>query len=178
MKVHNKKIETLHNNTHPNKQCNCKDKESCPLQGNCQQKKKKNAVYRVTVKTNYSVKQYIGATEGTLKQLSFSKSYLTNTSLSTHIWHLKDMNVKPTITREIQKFAPAYSKKKKKKMPPLSSWETRNYHSSVTKHTTKQKIRNIIEMLTWEQTSTFAFRSIHMAYLRHHYPPYQHHLHH
>ena len=85
-----------------------------PLLGNCPQK---NVVYRATVKNNRSVKQYIGAMEGTIKQriynykLSFTnRNYSTNTSLSTHIWHLKDMNILPTITRKILKIAPAYSK--------------------------------------------------------------------
>ena len=47
------KIETLHSNTRPNKQCKCWDKESYSLQGKCLQK---NVVYRTTVKTNNSVK--------------------------------------------------------------------------------------------------------------------------
>ena len=47
IKGHNKKIKTIHSNTHLNKQCNCRDKETCPLLGNCQQK---NVVYRATVK--------------------------------------------------------------------------------------------------------------------------------
>ena len=108
---HHKKIETTHSSTHPNKQCNCKGKETCPLLGNCLQK---NVVYIATAKTNSSVKQYIGATEDTIKQriykhkLSFThRNYWTNISLSTHNWHLKDMNILPTTTREILKLAPA-----------------------------------------------------------------------
>ena len=80
----------------------------------------KNIVHRTTVKTNNSVKQCIGATEGTIKQriynnkLSFSnRNYSTNTSLSTHIWHWKDINISPTITWEILKLAPTYIKTKK-----------------------------------------------------------------
>ena len=87
--------------------CNYKDKESCLLQGNCIQKK---LMYRATVRINNSVKQCIGAMEGILKpriyarKLSFSnRSYSTNTSLSTHIWHQKDMNISHTISREILK---------------------------------------------------------------------------
>ena len=38
IKGRNKKIETLHSSTHSNKQCNCRDKETCPLLGNCLQK--------------------------------------------------------------------------------------------------------------------------------------------
>ena len=102
IKGHNKKIETIHSNIHPNKRCNCRDKETCPHQGNCQQK---NIVYRATEKTNNSVKQYIGAMEGTIEQriynhkLSFTnRNHSTNSSLSTHIWHLKDMDISHTIT--------------------------------------------------------------------------------
>ena len=65
IKGHNKKIEFIHSTTHSNKQCNCRDKETCPLPGNCLQK---NVMYKVTVKTNSSVKQHIGAMEGTIKQ--------------------------------------------------------------------------------------------------------------
>ena len=35
IKGHNKKIETIHSNTQPKKQCNCRDKKTCPLLGNC-----------------------------------------------------------------------------------------------------------------------------------------------
>ena len=114
IKDHNKKIETIHSTTHSNKQCNCRDKETCPLQGNCLQK---NVVYWGNVKTNSSVKQYIGATDGNIKQgtynhkLSFTnRNYSTNTSLSTHRWHLKGMNISPTITWEILELAPTCSK--------------------------------------------------------------------
>ena len=69
----------------------------------------------------YIRKKYIGITESTIKQriynhkLSFSnRNYSTDTCLSTHIWHQKDMNISPTITWEILKLAHVYSKKTKK----------------------------------------------------------------
>ena len=75
-----------------------------------------NIVFRFTVKTNNSVKQYIGAVEVPIKQriynhkLSFfNRNYSTNTYLSTHISLLNDMNIFPTITVEILKLAPAYN---------------------------------------------------------------------
>ena len=47
-------------------------------------------------------------------KLSFSnRNYSTNTSLFTHVWHLKDMNISLTITREILKLAPTYCKTSK-----------------------------------------------------------------
>ena len=89
IKDHIKKIKSIHSTIHSNKQCNCRDKETCSLLGNCLQK---NVVYRDTVKSNSSVKQYISATEGTIKQrihnlkLFFTnRNYLTNISLSTHM---------------------------------------------------------------------------------------------
>ena len=60
-----------------------------------------------------------------------------------------------------------------KKMPSLSTWKIRSYHSPITKHPAKQKIINIIQMLTWEQTSTFVFWPKHITYLHHHHLPYQ-----
>ena len=73
--------------------------------------------YKATVKTNNSVKHYIGATEGPIKQriynhkLSFKNwNYVSNTFLSSYIWQVKDTNVSPTITWEILKQAPAYNK--------------------------------------------------------------------
>ena len=130
------------NTTHLNKQCNCRDKESCPDKAAVYKKMKPSStphiltnnatvgiknhaptrqlstknVYWVTIKTKNSVKKYIGATEGTLKQriyshkLSFPTEVTQPMSLSTHIWHLKDMSILPTITLEILKLAPAYSK--------------------------------------------------------------------
>ena len=80
-----------------------------------------NTIYKATVKTNNSIKHYIGETEGTIKQrihnhnLSFKyRNYASNTSLSSYIWQLKDINISPTITWEILKQAPAYSKTSKK----------------------------------------------------------------
>ena len=55
IKGHNKKIEIHHTTTHPNKQCHSRDKESGLLQMKIPTK---NVVYKATVKTNNSVKQY------------------------------------------------------------------------------------------------------------------------
>ena len=69
---------------------------------------------------NNSVKHYIGATEGTIKQrihnhnLSFKyRNYASNTSLSSYIWQVKDTNISPTINWEILKQAPANNKTSK-----------------------------------------------------------------
>ena len=97
--------------THPSNQCNCRVKNTCPLLGKCQYK---NVIYKVTVKTNNSIKHYIRATEGIIKQriynhkLSFcDRKYSSNISLSLYPRHLKDTNISPTITWEMLKLAPA-----------------------------------------------------------------------
>ena len=78
-------------------------------------------VYNGSVTTNSSVKQCIGATERTIKQRLYNpklpfanRKYTSNTSLSSYIWHLKDMNVSPTIVWEILKLAPAGTKTSRK----------------------------------------------------------------
>ena len=98
----------INSTTHSINQCNCKIKNTCPLLGKCLYK---NVVYKITVK------QYIGATEGTIKQRIYNhklsltnRNYSSNTSLSSYIWHLKDMSISPTITWEILKLATAYNK--------------------------------------------------------------------
>ena len=84
---------------HPFNQCYCRVKSTCPLLGKCLYKNIKD-----TVKTNNSVKHYIGATEGTIKQnfstINFftNRNYSSDTSLSSYIWHLKDTNISPTIS--------------------------------------------------------------------------------
>ena len=103
-----------------------------------------NVEYKATIKTNNSVKQYIGVTSGTIKKrmynhkLSFtSRNYSTNTSLSTHIWYLKDRNISPTITWEILKICTRLQQDIK--MPSLPPQETINYHLPIKKHAAKQK---------------------------------------
>ena len=65
IKKHNKKLASINSTTHPSNQCNCRVKNTCPLLGNCLYK---NVIYKATVKTNDSVKHYIGATGGTIKK--------------------------------------------------------------------------------------------------------------
>ena len=47
-----------------------------------------------------------------------------------------------------------------------------------SQNTLLKKFRNIIQMPTREQTSTFILWPIHVIYLHNHHPPYHHHLHH
>ena len=58
-----------------------------------------------------------------------------------------------------------------KKMPSLSPRKTSYYHVHITKDSAKPKIRNFIQMQTWEQTSTLTFRPIQITH-----PSYPYHL--
>ena len=95
------KIAPTNRTPQPSSQCNCRIKSTCPLPNKCQYR---NIIYKVTVKTNNSVKYYIGAMEATIKQrvhnhnLSFKyRNYAFNTSISSNIWQIKDTNTSPTI---------------------------------------------------------------------------------
>ena len=87
--------------------CNCRSKESCPLQIKCLTPK---IVYRADVKnlTNDEKKFYLGVTETTFKErfgnhtrdFKYSK-YRNSTELSKYIWELKDANISPEIEGNI-----------------------------------------------------------------------------
>ena len=62
----------INSTTHPFNQCNCRVKNICPLLGKCLYK---NVVYKVTVKTNNSVRHYISATEGNIKQRLYNQTF-------------------------------------------------------------------------------------------------------
>ena len=135
IKKHNKKIASTNSTPQPYNQCNCRVKSTCHLPNKSLYK---NTIYKATVKTNNSVKHYIGAVEGTIKQtihnhnLSFKyRNYASNTALSSYIWQRKDKNISPTITWEILKQAPAYNKTSKKCLLCLHE------KSAITKHPPK-----------------------------------------
>lgn len=117
IKNHNKKMTTYKNVT-KDPICNCRNRATCPLQGNCQIT---NTIYKAKVSTNNNTMHYIGATEGPFKMrnnnhnLSFNnRKYSNSTTLSTYIWQQKDKNITPTISWEILKKAPAYNNITKK----------------------------------------------------------------
>ena len=89
-KVLEKQTETPENETD---NCNCRNKEACPLGGNCLSK---CMVYKATVTSESREKVYYGMCEGDFKARyrnhikSFNNErYKNETSLSTHIWSLK-----------------------------------------------------------------------------------------
>lgn len=101
---HNK--STLSGNKEPERLCNCRRREECPMNGKCLDK---SLIYQATVSTanGNSTSTYIGLTEGEFKTRfnnhtqSFRDPHKrTSTELSKHIWMLKEQNKPYTITWE------------------------------------------------------------------------------
>ena len=111
---HNKTI--LSNNpTTDSPKCNCRKKESCPLEGNCLDK---NVIYRCNLKTDISDDgvNYIGLTENTFKDRLYKhrnsfkyESKANSTELSKHVWQLKNSgNTNPILNWSIVDHSSAY----------------------------------------------------------------------
>ena len=113
---HNSKIlkttETPEEAT-PQKLCNCNKKEECPLENNCTQAT--NVIYHATVKAESSLETYVSSTTNFKKRFynynsDFSKpSRRVNTTLSAHIWSLKDTKQKADLKWKIIGKAPSFS---------------------------------------------------------------------
>ena len=138
------------------KSCNCRQKNMCPLNGNCLQS---SVIYQATVKrhdTNTS-ETYIGLTENTFKtryrnhisSLRHAK-HRNSTELSKHIWTLKDSNIS---WRIILSRSPYNSSSKRCNLclgekfliiyrPDLSSLNKRNELVSSCRHRNKALLRN------------------------------------
>ena len=94
---HNKNIlnRACNKNNQEISTCNCREKNSCPLNGKCLQE---NVVYKATITSQNQSKEYIGSTGG-----PFKKRYYTHISdiknekskgkeLYKYIWKLKTNN--------------------------------------------------------------------------------------
>ena len=100
--------------------CNCRNKETCPLQNKCMSK---DIVYKATISTcnTNNMKHYIGMTSSTFKERfrndikSFNhKKYSNETELSKYVWRLKENNTDYTIKWSIiKKFYFVYGRIKK-----------------------------------------------------------------
>ena len=82
--------------------CNCKEKNRCPLEGNCLIK---NIVYMATVETETNTSSYVGMTGNNFKTRYYNhiksfknKRYKNETELSRYIWKRKEKEVEHTIT--------------------------------------------------------------------------------
>ena len=118
--AHNKSLLAIHTQVDENQEqermCNCTDQESCPFSNNCLDK---SLVYEATVNTNlpgYQETKYIGLTEPTFKKrhsghkTSFNhQRYQHQTTLSTEVWRIKQLNGTPTITWRKIKNAKAFT---------------------------------------------------------------------
>ncbi len=114
--AHNKNI--LSKQTKPTenteKECNCRQKESCPLPGKCLIE---SVVYQATVtrEDNQQKETYVGHTEGPFKtRYNNHTSSFRNpkhkhaTELSKYIWQLKQSNIQYSIRWKILKKCKAY----------------------------------------------------------------------
>ena len=124
IKHHNRKILKNEENVEP-PQCKCRNKNECPLPGNCEIK---NIVYEATIQSAAETKTYIGLTANTFKdrytkhksdcKLEYKKS---TTALSKHVWSLKNNKKEYSIKWKVLKQAKPYNPSAKK--CHLCSWE-------------------------------------------------------
>ena len=112
IKSHNK---SLTNAKRTKKPCNCRDKENCPVQGDC---RKESVVYKCDVTApGIPKKTYIGLTSQEFKtrlgehKTSFNnEQYEYSTTLSTYIWQLKRKGITtPTLSLSIVKEMTSYN---------------------------------------------------------------------
>ena len=90
----------------PQKTCNCRRKDSCPLNGNCLVE---GVIYMATVKTTDGAERdYIGSTGCTFKKrygghkYSFAhKKHHQSTELSKYVWKAKEKGVDPQISWKV-----------------------------------------------------------------------------
>ena len=135
--------------------CNCRQKQNCPLNGNCLQS---SVIYQATVKrldTN-TTETYIGLTENEFKTrhrnptASFRHKKLRDlTKLSKHIWTLKENNIAHDISWNIITHSKPYNSANKRcnlclkekffitYQPQLSSLNKRNELVSSYRHRLK-----------------------------------------
>ena len=114
IKGHNKQIlEKFNNSYQPStKNCNCRVKASCPLNGDCLSK---SIVYNAKITTEGNELNYIGHTENEFKSrfrnhtTSFkNQKYRHATALSKKVWELKEKGIDHNITWSIIEKSRAY----------------------------------------------------------------------
>ena len=107
-------------NTVDNKSCNCRQKNTFPLSGNCLQS---SVIYQATVKCNVNntSEMYIGLTENNFKTryrnhtASFCHAkHRNSTKLSKHIWTLKDSNIDHSMSCRIISSCSSYNSSSKR----------------------------------------------------------------
>ena len=103
IKGHNQKIIASQKAMTDTPECNCRDKETCPVPGECC---RSTVVYRATVEHDNRKAEYVGSTEGPFKlrynnhKKSFRhEAYQSETTLSKYIW-ANGLNPTPEIKWE------------------------------------------------------------------------------
>lgn len=113
--VHNKNLLSTPPNISAPRECNCRNKSTCPMDNKCLTT---SVIYQATVKTNNNTpdQTYIGLTEGTFKsrytnhKASFNHHNKRNaTELSKYIWTLKENNIIHNITWKVLRRAIPYN---------------------------------------------------------------------
>ena len=105
MSSHNSRIMRNSNQNLPQKECNCKAKNSCPLNGKCLSE---NIIYKASVISDNACMFYVGLSGGKFKyrlgnhKKSFKhEKYEKDTALSKYVWSLKRKNIEYSINWEI-----------------------------------------------------------------------------
>ena len=114
IKAHNNEV-SKDTSTRTQKPCNCRKKDLCPLNGECQSN---NIIYNAEVENmrRNEKKVYIGLTEHAFKQRYSNhmqsirhEKYGNSTELSKYVWQLKKEGEEFKITWSINRRAQAYS---------------------------------------------------------------------
>ena len=167
IKAHNKQISTSGTGTDPIT-CNCRKKDLCPMQGNCQAT---NIIYNAEVKENNNSQLYIGLTEPPFKlrynnhtQSFKHEKHQNSTELSKHIWQLK-RNKKPfTINWSIASRAQSYNSESKRCNLCLNRKTTHPKRWEAL--TPEQTTRTHIKVPPWKQILLTQLQK--RQYMKHH----------
>ena len=118
IKTHNKKV--TNEKITPRDQCNCKNRNDCPLDGNCQTS---DIIYKCIASTTVNPdKIYLGTAEGNFKKRYYNhktsfknREKANDTTLSKYVWEVKDKYKEtPSLKWSIVKSVPGYSNITKK----------------------------------------------------------------
>ena len=110
---HNRKLLSSMESVNNERTCNCRNKVTCPLQGNCLAK---SVIYKATVISDNEEKFYLGCCESEFKlrfnnhtQSFKSKTHMHDTQLSKYVWSLKETKTDFNIVWSIAAKASPYA---------------------------------------------------------------------
>ena len=112
-KNNSKVLKSQNGQAQENEKCNCRNKNDCPLPGKCLIS---GVIYQAQVETTHSKETYVGLTANSFKERysghksSFkAKKRMKETTLSKHIWALKEKNETFNISWKILSRAQPFS---------------------------------------------------------------------